>query len=89
MPRLIMQPDAPFSRTHDHIINVERAEPTSTSSLHTEDNKSKVSSSSYVILSVTDFATLTCLLIEDLGSTVRRALRMMPRFQLGFLSEKL
>ena len=89
MPRLIMQPDAPFFRTHDHIINVERAKPMSTRSLPTEDNKSKVSSSSYVILSITNFATLTCLLIEDLGSTVRRALRIVPRFQLGFSSEKL
>lgn len=73
MPRLIMQPDAPFCRTHDHIINVKRAEPTSTSSLPTEDHKSKVSSSSYVILFITDFARLTFVLIEDLGSTVRRA----------------
>jgi hypothetical protein len=72
MPRLVLQPDVLFFRTHDHIINVERAEPTSTSSLPTDDNKSRVSSSSYVILSIFDFATLTCLLIKDLGSTVRR-----------------
>lgn len=89
MPRLIMQPDAPFFRTHDHIINVERAEPTSTSSPRTEDNKSKVSSSSYVILPITNFATLTSLLIQDLASTVRRTLRIVPQFQLGFSSGKL